>query len=71
MAKEPKTDSTLEIEITPEMMEAGEYAFAAYDHRFELMEDAVHRVWVAMERVRRRSAGGNEISRMVHKKDDC
>jgi len=43
-----------EIEVTPEMIAAGECAFAAYDHRFDFREDAVRNIWLAMERARKR-----------------
>lgn len=41
-----------EIEVTPEMIEAGAVAFCSFDSRFELEEDAAVRVYEAMESVR-------------------
>jgi hypothetical protein len=41
-----------EIEVTPEMIEAGERAFCSYGSRFEDVIDVVVRVYEAMERVR-------------------
>lgn len=35
-------------EITPEMIEAGYFAFCKYDSRFEFLEDAVVRIYRAM-----------------------
>jgi hypothetical protein len=43
-----KENSTDEIEITPEMIEAGLDEFVAYDDRFHFEEDAVRRIFRAM-----------------------
>jgi hypothetical protein len=37
-----------EIEITPEMVEAGAYELASYNTDFESVEDAVVRIYEAM-----------------------
>lgn len=37
-----------EIEVTPEMIEAGAAELADYDERFEFREDAVMRIFLAM-----------------------
>ncbi len=44
-----------EIKITPAMLEAGTAALAAYDRRFDSLEEAVRRVYEAMETHRSRS----------------
>lgn len=43
-----------EIEVTPEMIEAGALAYTDYDPRFEGIEDVAIRVYIAMTRVNRR-----------------
>ncbi|MGA8611857.1 MAG: hypothetical protein WB760_09115 [Xanthobacteraceae bacterium] len=53
MAEKSEANSTDEIEITEAMIEAGRAALAAYHHEFELPWDAVKRIYVCMERVRR------------------
>jgi len=40
--------TTDEIEITPEMIEAGLHEFYTYDSRFDPEEDAVSRIFRAM-----------------------
>ena len=45
-----------EIEITPEMIEAGLAEFFAYDSRFQSEEEAVKRIYGAMEKAREGSA---------------
>lgn len=42
---------TKEIEVTPEMIEAGVGEVAGYDDRFETIEEVVERVYRAMRRV--------------------
>lgn len=49
MSKEIETD---EIEIAPEMIEAGELAFSEHDPRFEGDAAAVVRVFLAMLKAR-------------------
>ena len=41
-----------EIEITPEMVEAGVSEFVKFDRRFDDEEDAVGNIYIAMEKVR-------------------
>jgi hypothetical protein len=48
MARKTKTNSTDEIEITPEMIKAGVRAVAGYNPEFELDEDFVMRLYRAM-----------------------
>ena len=53
-----------EIEITPEMIEAGALAFSAYDSRFEPIEVAALRVFQSMveaSRVARRVELASEV----------
>lgn len=47
--KHPLKDEDDEIEITPEMIEAGELAFSEYDPRFEGPRDLVIRVFTRMK----------------------
>jgi hypothetical protein len=42
------------LEITPAMLDAGVCAFAEYDCRFEGPEENVRRIYLAMERARKR-----------------
>lgn len=49
----PKPSSPDGTEITPAMIEAGTLAFSEYDCRFESAEDAVKKIYLAMEQVRR------------------
>ena len=44
-----------EIEVTPEMIDAGTLAYLNFDLRGGEVEDRVERVYLAMESVRRRS----------------
>jgi hypothetical protein len=46
------TDATTDIEITPEMIEAGLSAFYDYDSRFEEPRDAIPAIYIAMERAK-------------------
>jgi hypothetical protein len=48
MCADRDANSTDEIEITPEMIEAGVSELCAYDHRFESMEGCVERIFTAM-----------------------
>jgi len=48
-----------EIEVTPEMIEAGEEEFLSFDSRFERESDCVARVYKVMERTRLRSVKGD------------
>ena len=41
-------EATIMAEITPEMVTAGEAAFCSYDSRFEMPEDAVIEIYIAM-----------------------
>ncbi len=41
-----------EVEVTPEMIEAGCHEYLSYDERFERLSAAVVRIWRAMERAR-------------------
>ncbi len=45
-------DIDLEIEITPEMIEAGCTEIASYNLDFESREDAVRRIYSEMEKAR-------------------
>ena len=47
MADRP-ADFTTEIEVTPEMIEAGERAYYDFDKRFEMPSNLVERVFLAM-----------------------
>ena len=47
MADRPASE-TDEIEITPEMIEAGIGALVSYDPRFDLEEDAVKKIFLVM-----------------------
>jgi hypothetical protein len=50
-ADRPATESTIEeIEITPEMIEAGVLEFLSFDSRFDSEEDAVTLIYQAMYR---------------------
>jgi hypothetical protein len=44
--------SSQKIEITPAMIAAGTLAFSEYDCRFERAEDAVEKIYLAMEQAR-------------------
>ena len=48
----PPFDDSTEIEITPEMIEAGVGEFLGYDSRFEEPRDAVIQIYLAMQRAR-------------------
>jgi hypothetical protein len=48
-------DKHEEIEITEEMVEAGAYALAEYDRKFESLEEAATRVFIAMKKAARRT----------------
>jgi hypothetical protein len=50
-APRPERDDD-EIEITPEMITAGVFAFSEYDSRFEGPEENAIRIYLAMERAR-------------------
>jgi hypothetical protein len=43
-----ESNSTDEIDVTPEMIDVGVLAFGEYDCRFEGPEDAVSRIYLAM-----------------------
>lgn len=47
-----------EITITPEMITAGAKEFALFDSRFYDIEDAVVKIYTAMEEVRVEEPGG-------------
>lgn len=42
------TDKGTEVEITPEMIEAGMLEISSYNTDFETMEEAVARIFIAM-----------------------
>ena len=48
MCAECEANSTDEIEITPEMIEAGEAAYAAHDRRFSGDHELVAKIFLAM-----------------------
>lgn len=48
----PEDRSDTEIEVAPEMIEAGAEEFLSFDSRFEVEDDCVVRVYEAMERMR-------------------
>ena len=50
-------DDLSEIEITPEMIEAGLYVFSGMDTRFELEEDVVADIFVAMTKAKTKATG--------------
>ena len=50
MEPENDTNSTDEIEITPEMIEAGVVAYYASDRRFDTEDEIVTRIFKAMVR---------------------
>jgi hypothetical protein len=41
-----------EIEVTPEMVDAGALAFSGYDSNFDRSEDLVCEIYLAMSRAR-------------------
>ena len=47
-----------EFSVTDEMLRAGVDEFSTYDDRFETAEDAVLRVYMAMERIRKLTRTG-------------
>ena len=51
-----------EVEVTPEMIEAGVRAFWSFDARFEDAEDVVTRIWCGMNaaRIGRAKAEGDQ-----------
>lgn len=52
MERENEGNSTDEIEITPEMVEAGKIALAAYSPYFHLEEEGVIAIYMAMASAR-------------------
>ena len=48
MATHCERDETAEIEITPEMIEAGVRALVSYNPRLDLEEDGARRIFMAM-----------------------
>ena len=46
--KDAANADVTEIEVTPEMIEAGVEALVGYDPRFDLEEDAVKKIFLAM-----------------------
>ena len=50
ISPERQVSATDEIEITPEMIEAGLEEFGTYDSRFDVEEDVVKRIFLAMLR---------------------
>jgi hypothetical protein len=53
-ADRPTLEISDEIEVTPEMIEAGMTAYRAYDHRVEEPVSLVWAIYEAMERLRPR-----------------
>jgi len=43
-----------ELEITPEMIEAGEEEFTGYDSRVDDLKDVVRAIFLRMDRIRKR-----------------
>jgi hypothetical protein len=55
MCGSPENDSADEIEITPEMIEAGRGAFYGREERFDGLDEVVSHIYREMEVVRRHS----------------
>ena len=51
---DPATEA--EVEITPEMIEAGICALVSYSSYFELEEDGVRKIYIAMVNAKRRES---------------